>query len=110
MFPADAVLNEDVHSDESLVCAPVIKVTGQTAPFLKEVNVELMHSSKDVADIEEEYLPVGNKFEFSDEYGMLLRSQKSKTECKRLIQSNTYIERPRRDQLKFTFSVKHFCK
>ena len=114
LFPADAVLNKDVHLDKNLVCAPVIKVSGQTTPFLKAVNVELTYSNDDVANIDEEFLPVGNKFKFTTGYGLLLRSQKktqSKSECQTLNENNdVFIERPRKDQLKFSFSLKHFCK
>ena len=88
----------------------MIKVTGQTTSFLKAVDVELTYSNNDIADIEEEFLPVGNKSEFTNEYGLMLRSQKSKSECETLNGSNMYIDRPRNDQLKFLFSVKHFCK
>ena len=110
MFPAAAVLNRDLQLDKNLVCAPVIKVTGQMTPFLKSVDVELTYSNNNAADIEEEFLPVGNKAEFTNVYGLMLRSQKSKSECEILNGSNMYIERPRNDQLKFLFSVKHFCK
>ena len=110
MFPADTVLKKDVHLDNNLICAPVIKVTGQTTPFLKAVDVELTYSNHDIADIEDNFLPVGKKSKFTDDCGLMLRSQKSKPECEILNGSNLYIERPRKDQLKFLFSVKHFCK
>ena len=114
VFPADAVLNKNVHLDKNLVCAPVIKVSGQTAPFLEAVHVELTYSNSDVVNIEEEFLPDGSKINFTTKYGLLLRSQKetpSTSKCKTLNDSNdVFIERPRKDQLKFSFSLKYSCK
>ena len=113
LFPADAVLNKEVYSDKNLVCAPVIKVSGQTTPFLKDVDVELTYSNNDVANIEEDFLPVGSRIQYTTEYGLLLRSQetKSTSKCQKLNEnSDVYIERLRKDRLKFLFSLKHFCK
>ncbi len=114
LFPADTVLNNDIHLDKNLVCAPVIEVTGQTTPFLRAVDVELTYSNKDVANIDEEFLPVGNKFKFTTGYGLLLRSHdliESKSECETWNENNdAFIERPRIDQLKFSFSLRHFSK
>ena len=113
-MPADVVLNKGVHLDENLVCAPVIKVSGQTTPFLEAVHVELTYSNSDVVNIEEEFLPVGSKINFTTKYGLLLRSQKeipSSSKHQALNDSNdVFIERPRKDQLKFSFSLKHSCK
>ena len=107
-------MNKDIHLDRNLVCAPVIKVSGQTTPFLVAVHVELTYSNSDVVNIEEEFLPVGNKINFTTKYGLLLRSQKetqSTSKCQTLNEcKDVYIERPRKDQLKFSFSLKHFCK
>ena len=114
VFPADAVLNKDVYLDKNLVCAPVIKVSGQTTPFLKAVHVELTYSNSDVVNIEEEFLPVGNKINFTTKYGLLLQSQnetQSTSKCQTLNESNDmYIERPRKDQLKFSFPLTSCCK
>ena len=116
VLPADTVLNKDVHSDENLVCAPVVKVSGQTAPFHKSVNVELIYSSNDVKSIEEEFLPVPNRIKFTTDHGLVLRSEKqteSKSKFQTLndVESNdVYIERLERDKLKFSFSLEHFCK
>ena len=113
VFPADTVLNKDVYSDENLVCAPVVKVSGQTTPFLKAVNVGLLYSHKDVESIEEEFLPLGNKINFTTEYGLLLRNEK-KTKLNQTLNAGesheAYIERIRKDLLKFSFSLKQFCK
>jgi hypothetical protein len=114
LFPADAALKKEVYLDKNLVCAPVIKVSGQTTPFLKAVYVDLTYSNNDVANIEEGFLPVGDSITFSTEYGLLLRSRKeteSRSKCQTLNESNdVYIERLRKDQLKFSFSLKQFCK
>ena len=114
VFPADAVLNKDIHLDKNLVCAPVIKVSDQTTPFLEAVHVELTYSNSDIVNIEEEFLPVESKINFTTKYGLLLRSQKetqSTSKCQTLNDSNdVFIERPRKDQLKFSFSLKHSCK
>jgi hypothetical protein len=115
LFPAEAVANEDMHCDENLVVrAPVIKVSGQKAPFLKAVDVELTYSNNDVLNIAEEFLPVGNSIKFTTDYGVLLHGRKdheSKTKWDNLNESeDVYIERPRKNQLKFSFSVKHFCE
>ena len=114
VFPADTVLNKDVYLDKILVCAPVIKVSGQTTPFLEAVHVELTYSNSDVINIEEEFLPVGNKINFTTKYGLLLRSQKetqSTSKCETLNESNdVFIERLRKDQLKFSFPLKSCCK
>ena len=104
-----------MHLDKNhVVRAPVIRVSGQTAPFLKAVDVQLTYSSDDVLNIIEEFLPVGNAIKFTTEYGLLLHSRKdaeSKTKWENLNEnSDVYIERPRKDQLKFSFSVKHFCE
>ena len=89
-------------------------VSGQTTPFLEAVHVELTYSNSDVVNIEEEFLPVDSKTNFTTKYGLLLRSEKetsSTSKHQALNESNdVFIERPRKDQLKFTFSLKHFCK
>jgi hypothetical protein len=114
LFPADAVLKEEICLDKNLVCAPVIRVSGQTTPFLKAVGVELTYSHSDVVNIEKEFLPVGKRVKFTTEYGLLLRSHKeteSKSNWQALNESNdVYIERSREDQLKFSFSVEHFSE
>ena len=115
LFPADTVSNKDVYLDKNpVVRAPVIKVSGQIAPFSKAVNVELIYSNNDVLKITGEFLPVGNSIKFTIAYGLLLHSRKdaeSKPKWENLNESSdVYIERPRKDQLKFSFSVKHFCK
>jgi hypothetical protein len=114
LFPADAVVNKDIRLDKSLVCAPVIRVSGQKTPFLKAVDVELTYSHSDVVNIEEEFLPVGKTTQFTTEYGLLLRSQEeteSKTKWLNINESNkVFIQRPRKDQLKFSFSVEHFSE
>ena len=92
----------------------MIKVSGQTTPFLEAVHVEITYSNSDVVNIEEEFLPVGSKTNFTTKYGLLLRSQKetaSTSKHQALNESNdVFIKRPRKDQLKFSFSLKHFCK
>ena len=92
----------------------MIKVSGQTTPFLEAVHVELTYSNSDVVNIEEEFLPVDSKTNFTTKYGLLLRSEKetsSTSKHQALNESNdVFIERPRKDQLKFSFSLKHFCK
>jgi hypothetical protein len=114
LFPADAVLKEEICLDKNLVCAPVIRVSGQTTPFLKAVGVELTYSHSDVVNIEKEFLPVGKRVKFTNEYGLLLRCHKeteSKSDWQALNESNdVYIERSRKDQLKFSFSVEHFSE
>jgi hypothetical protein len=113
LFPARAVLNRDVRSDKNLVCVPIIKVSGQKTPFFKAVDIELIYSHSDVGSIEEEFLPVGKRVKFTTEYGLLLRCHKeteSTSDWQALNESNdVYIERSRKDQLKFSFSVEHFC-
>ncbi len=104
-----------MHLDKNhVVRAPVIRVSGQTAPFLVAVDVQLTYSSDDVLNITEEFLPVGNVIKFTIEYGLLLHSRKdaeSKTKWENLNENNdVYIERPRKDQLKFSFSVEHLCE
>ena len=112
LFPADAVVNKDIRLNKSLVCAPVVRVSGQKTSFLKAVDVELTYSHSDVANIEEEFLPVGKTIQFTTEYGLLLRihnETESNPNWQALNKSNDVsIERSRQDQLKFSFSVKHF--
>ena len=92
---------------------PIIKVSGQKTPFLKAVDIELTYCHSDVGSIEEEFLPVGKRVKFTTEYGLLLHCHKeteSKSDWQALNESNdVYIERSRKDQLKFSFSVEHFC-
>ena len=108
MFPADDVLNHDVYLDDNLVCVPVIKVSGQEKPFLKPVDVELTYAHNDVANIDETFLAVGIKIPFTTEYGLLLRSLKkseSESSWQTLNESDgVYVERLRKDQLKFALS------
>ena len=114
MFPANAVLNKDIRLNKSLVYPPIIRVSGQTTPFLKAVEVELTYYHSDVVNIEENFLPVGTTTQFTTEYGMLLHNHKeteSKYNWQALNESNDVsIERLRKDQLKFSFSVKHFSE
>ena len=111
LLPAAASLDEDIYNDKSLVCSPVIKVSGQTTPFLEAVHVELTYSNDDVANIEHEFLPVGNKIKFSTEYGLLIRHEETESKCQKINEkTDVFIERPRNDQVKFSFSLKHFCK
>ena len=114
MFPVDAVVNKDIRLNKSLVCAPVIRVSGQKTSFLKAVDVELTYSHSDVANIEEEFLPVGQTIQFTTEYGLLLRNHnetESKSNWEAVNSSNDVsIERSRKDQLKFSFSVQHFLE
>ena len=89
----------------------MIKVTGQTTPFLKAVDVELTYSNDDVANVKDEFLPIGEKKKFSTELGLLIRKKKKESKCQKLNESTeVFIERPRNDQLKFLFSLNHFCK
>jgi hypothetical protein len=114
LFPADAVVNNEIRLNKSLVCAPVIRVSGQTTPFLKAVDVELTYSHSDVANIEEEFLPVGKTIKFTTEYGLLLHNHnetKSKSNWQALNENNDVsIERSRKDLVRFLFSVKHFSE
>ena len=100
--------------NEDLVCFPVIKVSGQEKPFLKLVDVELVYCHKDIADMNEEFLPVGMKFPFSSKYGVLLRSHKDyhNTHKRRSTEDavNAMVERLTKYKLKMTFSVEHFSK
>ena len=105
----------DVRLNKNLVCGPVIRVSGQTSPFLKAVHVELTYSHSNVANIEETFLPVGDEaIQFTTEYGMLMRTQEAAESERILLNSNesdkVFIERPRKDQLKFSFSVDHFSE
>ena len=114
MFPADAVVNKEIRLNKSLVCAPIIRVSGQKTSFLEPVYVELTYSHSDVANIEEEFLPVGKTIQFTTDYGLLLRNHsetESKPNWQALNESNDVsIERLRNDQLKLSFSVKHFSE
>ena len=115
MFPAGALPNKDLAlNQENILRAPLIRVSGQTTPFLKPVDVELTYSHSDVLAIEEEFLPVEKRTQFTTEYGLLLHSQKTPTltsKCETLNEtSNVYIERPKMDKLKFFFSVGHFSE
>ena len=115
LFPAGALPNRKVPlNKENLLRAPLIRVSGQMTTFLKSVDVELTYSHKDVKNIEEEFLPVGKKIQWTTEYGLLLHSQKeteSTSRCKTLNEnSDAYIQRLRKDQLKFMFSVEHFSE
>ena len=115
LFPAGALPNKDLAlNEENILRAPLIRVSGQTIPFLKSVDIELTYSHSDVLAIEEEFLPVGRRIQFTTEYGLLLHSQKNPTlpsKCETLNETNkVYIERPRMDQLKFFFSVGHFSE
>ena len=115
MFPAGTLPNKDLAlNEENILRAPLIRVSGQTTPFLKPVDVELTYSHSDVLAIEEEFLPVGKRTPFTTEYGLLLHSLKNPkltSKCETLNETdNAYIERPRIDQLKFFFSVGHFSE
>ena len=109
MLPANVSLIEDIYNDKSLVCSPVIKVCGQTTPFLEAVDVELTYCNDDVADVDEIFLPVGNKIKFSTELGLLIRQKETESKCQKLNESTeVFIERSRNGKVKFSFSLKHF--
>ena len=115
LFPAGALPNKDLAlNEENILRAPLIRVSGQTTPFLKSVDVELTYSHSDLVAIEEKFLPVGKRTPFTAEYGLLLHSQKNPrltSKCETLNETdNVYIERPKMDQLKFFFSVGHFSE
>ena len=114
MFPAGALPNKGIPLHEESLRAPLIRVSGQTTSFLKSVDVELTYSHSDVINIEEEFLPVGKRIRFTSEHGLLLQSEK-KTNSTFTFQTlnetnDVYIERPRKDQLRFLFSVEHFSE
>lgn len=99
--------------NENLVYGPVIKVSGQSDPFLKPVDVELTYSHRDVTNISEEFLPVESNMKFTTKYGLLLQSleEEESKEWENLNKDNdVHVERLRKDQLKFSFSVKHFSE
>ena len=106
------MLIEDVRLNKSLVCGPVIRVSGRTSPFLKEVDVELTYSHSDVVNIKEEFLPVSRKaIQFTIKYGLLMRSDDATESTENLNESNSvYIQRTRKNQLKFSYSVDHFSE
>ena len=115
LFPAGVLPNKDISlNEENLLRAPLIRVSGQTTSFFKSVDVELTYSHSDVIAIEEEFLPVGKRIPFTTEHGLLLHSQKNpklKSKCETLNETNNaYIERPKKNQLKFLFSVEHFSE
>ena len=116
LLPAGALPNKEILLyGENLLRAPLIRVSGQAASFLKSVDVELTYSHRDVCNIEEDFLPIGERIQFTTEYGLLLHSQIEEAEfapkCETLNESNNaYLERPRKDQLKFLFSVEHFSE
>ena len=107
-------MNKDIRLNKSLVYAPIIRVSGQTTPFLKAVDVELTYSHSDVVNIEENFLPVEKATPFTTEYGLLMHNHNeagSKDNWQALNESHdVFIERLRKDQLKFSFSVKHFSE
>ena len=109
------MLIKDVRLKKNLVCGPVIRVSGQTSPFLETVDVELTYSHSDVVKIKEEFLPVSEEtIQFTTDYGLLMRSQEAAQSTEKLLNlnesNNVYIQRPRKDQLKFCFSVDHFSE
>ena len=110
----DTVVNKEIILNKSLVCAPIIRVSGQTTPFLKAVGVELTYSHSDVANIEEEFLPVGKTTKFTTDFGLLLQNHNEtgpKSNWQALNKSNDVsIKRTGMEQLKFSFSVKHFSE
>ena len=115
LFPAGALPSKHILlNEENILRAPLIRISGQTTPFLKSVDVELAYSHSDLVAIEEEFLPVGKRTPYTTEYGLLLHSQKSPkltSKCEALNETdNVYIERPKMDQLKFFFSVGHFSE
>ena len=114
VFPPDAVLKKDVRLDKSLVCAPVIRVSGQKTDFLRAVDVELTYSHSDVVNIEEEFVPVGKPVKFTTKYGLLLRSHKGDEFGSEWFNLNkdidVRIERPSKDRLKFSFPLRHFSE
>ena len=95
------------------MCFPVIKVSRHEKPFLKLVNVEMVYCHDDVADMNDEFFPVGSKFLFSSKYGVLLRSHKNSRNTDEWGSTkddvNAMIERMLKNRLKITFSVDHFC-
>ncbi|XP_028398817.1 uncharacterized protein LOC114522346 [Dendronephthya gigantea] len=112
LIPVDTIVNTDAYRDQNLIRGPVIKVSGQKVPFLKPVEVELTYSHCDVANIDEDVLPVGTKTKMTAMYGFLLHKHKvTDSELRSEIINETnevYIERQRKDQLRFFFSVQHF--
>ena len=109
MLPAEVALNQD--RNKSRVYPPVIKVCGQTTPFLKAVNVELTYSNGDVAKVKEELLRVREKKKFSTELGLLIRQKETESECQKFNEStDVFIERPRKDEVKISFSLNHFYR
>ena len=112
LFPADVVLKKEIPFGRNIVCCPVIKVSGQTTPFLEAVNVELTYSNTKFREMTEEFLPVQNKIKFAAKFGLLLHSNEefeSKPSCQTLNKGDgVFIERSRIDQVKFSFSVNHF--
>ena len=81
---------------------------------MKLVKVEMVYCHDDVADMNDEFFPVGSKFPFSSKYGVLLRSHKNsrnKDEWESTKDDvNAMIERMLKNRLKIKFSVDHFCK
>lgn len=114
LFPADEILDTNTCLNEDLICFPIIKVSGQEKPFLTLVDVELIYSHDDVADLNETFFPIGQTFPFSDKYGVLLRNHKdsqAKHKWKKAKDDkNAEITRMQKNTLKITFSVEHFCK
>ena len=114
LFPADEVHDMNTWLNEDLVCFPVIKVSGQEKPFLKLVDVELVYCHEDIADMNEEFFPVGKNFRFSSKYGVLLRRHKDSYNTHKWKSAedavNAMVERLTKYKLKMTFSVEHFSQ
>ena len=100
------------HRFETAVHLTLLCLVEQKTSFLKAVDVELTYSHSEVANVEDEFLPVGKTIQFTTEYGLLLRNHnepKSQPNWQAMNKSNDVsIERSRKDQLKFSFSVKLF--
>ena len=110
----DTIVNKDAYLEQNHICGPIVKVSGQEIPFRKAVKVELTYSHCDIANIKENVLPVGTKTKMTAMYGVLLHKHQmsdSKLRCQTLNETNNvYIERQKKDQLKFFFSVQHFSE
>jgi hypothetical protein len=105
------MLSISTSPNDELIQFPVLKVSGQDKPFLEPVEVVLGYSCADVADLDEKFIPVGEKLPFTSKYGVLLHSHNNFEGNKTWENAETVvIERSRKDRLEISFCVKHFCK
>lgn len=114
VFPADELNFVNSSILDEVVCLPVVRVTEAKKEFLKPVNVEVDYCNKQVNDVDEQFLPIGQTLRFNSKFGVILQSYKESQgqyKWKNVTDgTNSTIQRLQKDHVSITLSVKHFCR